>query len=133
MTDGELYSLALEARENAYAPYSRFKVGAALLTANGKAYLGCNVENSSSGATCCAERVALFKALSEGERDFVAVAVAGGKDDRVETACFPCGICRQVLGEFCGDDFRIIVGDKDCCRAFTLGELLPHAFKLNDR
>lgn len=132
MTDGELFALALKARENAYAPYSHFKVGAALLTAEGKTYLGCNVENSSSGATCCAERVALFKALSEGDRNFSAIAVAGGKDGGFEKACFPCGICRQALGEFCGDDFRIIVGDKDGYRVFTLGELLPYGFKLND-
>ena len=86
-------------REQAYAPYSRFRVGAALLTSDGKVYTGCNVENASFGITCCAERTALFKAVSEGKRTFTAIAVVGGADSVPDTDCFPCGGCRQAAAE----------------------------------
>ena len=111
------------ARKYAYAPYSRFKVGAALLAASGKVYTGCNVENASYGATVCAERTALFKAISRGDRSFVAIAVTAG-----ETACPPCGICRQTLAEFCPPEFEIITADGDKIESKSLGELLPFAF-----
>ncbi len=121
----ELMENAIEARENAYAPYSGFKVGAALLTKSGRIYRGCNIENGAYGDTVCAERTAFFKAISEGEREFEAIAVAGGKED-----CFPCGSCRQVMSEFCKSDFKIVVGSPRDYKIYTLGELLPMGFKL---
>ena len=129
MKEDELIRLAEQARETAYAPYSGYTVGAALLAADGTVTLGCNVENASYGATICAERVALTRAVSEGKRDFVAIAIVGGKRDQsAGSFFFPCGICRQVLREFCDDDFRVLVvrdGDVICQ---TLGELLPSGF-----
>lgn len=130
MTDEKkLLSLAKLARENAYAPYSHFRVGAALLTADGKVYTGANIENSSFGLTVCAERNALFKAVENGERAFVAIAVVGGKD-LLEKRCYPCGACRQVLKEFCKDDFKIVLGDEEDVEIKTLGQLLPFSFEL---
>ena len=130
MTDEKkLLSLAKAARENAYAPYSHFRVGAALLTADGKVYTGANIENSSFGLTVCAERNALFKAVENGERSFVAIAVVGGKD-LLEKRCYPCGACRQVLKEFCKDDFKIVLGDEEDVQIKTLGQLLPFSFEL---
>jgi len=129
MNDKELISLALAAIDNAYAPYSGFKVGAALLCKNGKVYTGCNVENSSFGATNCAERTAVFKAISEGERDFSTIAIVGGKGGIVTDHCYPCGVCRQVLAEFCDGDFEIIVAmDVDNYRKMKLSDLLPFSF-----
>ena len=124
-----LCQIAVEAQKAAYAPYSNFKVGAALLTKDGKIYTGCNIENAAYGPTVCAERVAVFKAVSEGKRNFSAIAVAGG--DLSEGAP-PCGICRQVLSEFCTEEMSILIV-KDGGTSFdsyTLGELLPHSFKL---
>jgi len=126
MTDRELLNVAKEASEKAYAPYSRFCVGAALECADGKIFTGCNVENAALGATICAERVAITKAVSEGEREFSRIAIyAEGKD-----YCMPCGACRQVMLEFSGDgDLEVL-----CARAsggyvsYRLSELLPHAF-----
>lgn len=121
---------ALEARKLAYAPYSGYTVGAALLTADGHRYLGGNIENASYGATNCAERTAFFKALSEGERHFTAIAIAGGTagEAPVEYA-YPCGICRQVMQEFCKDDFVIyVVKSEQDYRSYTLKELLPFEF-----
>lgn len=121
---------ALEARKLAYAPYSGYTVGAALLTAEGHRYLGGNIENASYGATNCAERTAFFKAVSEGEREFTAIAIAGGKDGEapVEYA-YPCGICRQVMQEFCRDDFVIyVVKSEQDYESYTLKELLPYGF-----
>lgn len=115
-----LYIEAKKASKNAYAPYSHFKVGAALLAASGKIYTGCNVENSAFGSTICAERVAFVKAISCGEKNFEAIAVANESD----TLCPPCGECRQVMCEFCNDDFKIVLKDV----SFTLGELLPESF-----
>lgn len=121
---------ALRARERAYSPYSGYAVGAALLCGNGRIYKGANIENASYGATNCAERSAFFQAVGEGERDFLAIAIAGGASglDPVDYA-YPCGICRQVMKEFCGDDFLIIVAkSREEYRCYTLAELLPCGF-----
>jgi len=123
MNGSELIKAAHAARENAYAPYSGYRVGAALLCENGKVYTGCNVENASFTPTICAERTALFKAVSEGERSFTAIAVVGNDD-----LCFPCGVCRQALSEFCGTDFTVYLEQDGEPSAFTLGELLPGRF-----
>ncbi len=129
MKESELFALAKKAAENAYAPYSGFTVGAALLSKGGKIYSGCNIENAAFSPTNCAERTAFFKAVSEGEREFSAIAVAGGKNSSFNESCFPCGVCRQVMSEFCGENFKIIVGnDLDGVKVFTLGELLPERF-----
>lgn len=125
MTDKELYRIANDVKENAYAPYSGFRVGAALLTRSGKVYTGVNVENASYGATLCAERGAVAKAVSEGEREFQAIAIASSEGEAM-----PCGICRQVLMEF-APDLRVITGDEEeHLRSFSLQELLPGAFSL---
>ena len=129
MTGKKLFDKALKARELAYAPYSQFFVGAALLCSDGSVYTGCNVENSAHTATCCAERVALFKAVSEGKRDFVAIAVAGGKEGDIKP-CYPCGVCRQALSELCRGELEIFLGDGEDVIRTTLAELLPHAFEL---
>lgn len=132
MTPQELVVCALDAQAHAYAPYSKFTVGAALLTRGGKVYKGCNIENKSFSPTVCAERVAIFKAISEGENDFEAIAVVGSyKDGTYKHFCAPCGVCRQVLSEFCAPDFKIILGDDSGdCEVHTLAELLPQAFAL---
>lgn len=131
LTDKELVSLAKKAAESSYSPYSEFRVGAALMTAEGKVYLGCNIENSAFGPTNCAERTAFFKAISEDERDFLKIAIVGGKDGCFNDFCTPCGVCRQVMAEFCSKDFTVILGkDGDKIRSFTLEELLPHSFGL---
>ncbi len=125
----ELLSRAIEARERSYCPYSNISVGAALLGKSGKIYLGQNIENASFTPTVCAERVAFFKAISEGERDFSAIAIAGGKKGEPSRADFPpCGVCRQVMGEFCGADFRVIWGDGEKITERTLKEILPDGF-----
>lgn len=114
-----------------YAPYSNFHVGAALLTKNGKIFTGCNIENATYGATNCAERTAFFKAISEGEKDFYAIAIVGGKNGKIDDFCSPCGICRQVMAEFCSKDFKIILSNaKNEIKTFTLEELLPESFSL---
>ena len=114
MTPIELVKLAIEAREHAYCPYSNFAVGAALLTKGGKVYQGCNIENVSFGPTNCAERTAFFTAVYEGEREFEAIAIVGGKaGEPVSELCAPCGVCRQVMREFCADDFKIYLSKGD--------------------
>ena len=118
-----LIEKAQEAMENAYVKYSGFKVGAALLTKSGKVYTGCNIENSSFGATICAERVAFAKAISEGEREFEAIAVASS----LKGFTYPCGICRQFMSEW-GLDVKLITKSGDKVRIHTIGELLPEAF-----
>ncbi len=128
MTDLALFELAAAAREHSYAPYSGFRVGAALLASDGRVFVGCNVENAAYSATCCAERVALFKAVSEGVRSFVAIAVAGGKGEHTDVLCAPCGVCRQVLSEFCGPSLRVILADANGIQGHSLQELLPLAF-----
>jgi len=131
MDKGQLYEMAAEARKKAYAPYSHFKVGAALLTAGGKVYTGCNIENAAFTPGNCAERTAFFKAVSEGERKFSAIAVCGGAENAESLDyCTPCGVCRQVMREFCDpENFEIIVGrtPRDT-KAFKLKELLPMGF-----
>ena len=129
MNKNELVSLALEAREKSYSPYSGFKVGAALLTKSGKVYKGCNIENGAFSPTNCAERTAVFTAVSDGEKDFSAIAVVGGADE-INAFCPPCGVCRQVLSEFCGKDFEIHLFNGEEIKTFTLGELLPESFNL---
>lgn len=117
---------AFEAKERAYAPYSDFKVGAALLCADGTVYKGCNIENASYPVTICAERVALSSAVADGKRDFVAIVITGGED-----YCFPCGMCRQALAEFCDKDFRVVVAkNENETKVYKLIELLPEAFGL---
>jgi len=129
MDFGKLIKEAVKARERAYAPYSGFKVGAALLCANGEIYRCCNIENAAYSPSNCAERTAVFKAVSEGVTDFSAIAVVGGKDSLLEL-CAPCGVCRQVLSEFCPPDFPVVLGtDGKNYKVFKLGELLPHAFQ----
>lgn len=126
MNDEELLAIADKAMENAYAPYSEFKVGAALLCSDGTVYTGCNIENGSYGATNCAERTAIFKAVSEGRRDFTAIAIvsSGGGET------FPCGICRQVMGEF-SPDIRIILRSSDGKPvSYNFKELMPNFFTL---
>ncbi len=129
MTEKELAAMAVKAMERAYAPYSGYTVGAVLLGGSGRVYLGCNIENASYTPTVCAERTAVFKAVSEGERCFTMLAVAGGKGGKVEGAFPPCGVCRQVLAEFCPPDFPVLVCDgPDSFQKFTLSELLPFGF-----
>ena len=126
-TARKLFELATEVRKNAYAPFSKFHVGAALLTSDGKIYTGVNVENSSYGATICAERTAFVKAISEGEREFVALAISAG-----ETEALPCGICRQFIYEF-APEIAIITGtDKDNINIRVLEDLLPMGFRLEE-
>ena len=125
MTDKELFRMAVEVSENAYAPFSNFHVGAALLTEDGKVFTGVNIENSSYGATICAERTAMVKAISEGARDFQSIAIAGNGG-----TSWPCGICRQFMYEFC-PEIRVISGEnEDELQVYTLKELLPEGFKL---
>ena len=123
----ELIEKALEAREKAYAPYSKFKVGVAVLTAGGKIYTGCNVENASYPVGICAERVAISKAVADGETEFIVIAIVGSG----ENYCMPCGMCRQFMAEFCKEDFEIIVAKSvDDYKIMKMGELLPYTFDL---
>ncbi len=133
MTDFRfLMAQAQTAREKSYSPYSRFRVGAALLTKSGKIYLGCNIENAAYSATVCAERTAIFKAVSEGERDFEALAIVGGREGETAEFCAPCGVCRQVIAEFCPKDFKIILGNENKFEVYTLDRLLPLTFTKQD-
>ena len=129
MIKEQLVSMAKEAMMNAYSPYSGYKVGAALLCKDGSVYTGCNIENAGYSATNCAERTAFFKAVSEGKREFSAIAVCGGKDGVMEGEFPPCGVCRQVMREFCGDDFLIYLASKDGIETYILKELLPVSFR----
>lgn len=125
----KLLSLAISAREASYSPYSGITVGAALLAKSGKVYLGANIENASFSPTVCAERVAFFKAISEGERDFSAIAVVGARAGDNVTGDFPpCGVCRQVMSEFCSPDFLVITGTEENPTERALGEILPFRF-----
>ncbi len=124
----ELASQALKARENSYCPYSDFAVGAALLCAAGSVYTGCNIETAAFNG-CCAERTAIFTAAAQGKREFTAIAVAGaGRGNEPNSFCTPCGVCRQVMREFCRPDFDIILTDGKDIKAVTLDGLLPMAF-----
>ncbi len=136
-TAKNLLEKAFDAMKKSYAPYSKYNVGAALLTSNDEIYLGCNIENSSFSVTCCAERTAFFKAISEGHKSFKAIAVVGGKRavsfdniERITTLdfAFPCGACRQVMQEFCTEDFSIVLTNGKEIKVLTLAELLPFAF-----
>ncbi len=126
----ELSRLANEARKNSYCIYSNFSVGAALLTKDGKVYTGCNIENASYPAGICAERTAFVKAVSEGERQFEAIAIAGGPEGEAPDDAFPCGICRQFMNEFVnGADFEVVIVHQDLTyTTYSLEELLPHSF-----
>ena len=131
MDNLKLLEEAKKARLKAYTPYSNFKVGAALLTKSGKVYLGCNIENATYTPTNCAERTAFFKAVSEGEREFEKIAIVGAKDgEDANEMCAPCGVCRQVMMEFCDPkEFQIILANgENTCRVMTLEELLPCGF-----
>ena len=131
MKNTELIKCALEARKNAYAPYSGFFVGAALLCRDGSVFCGANVENASYSLTCCAERNALFAAVSAGKREFETIAVVGGKEGEVTEFCPPCGACRQALSEFSGDGrLAVVLYDGKEEKEFRLGELLPLGFEL---
>lgn len=126
----ELIKKAIEQRTYAYAPYSGFKVGAALLCSDGRIFTGCNIENAAYGPSNCAERTAIFKAVSEGVWDFKAIAIVGGKDGMTGDYCYPCGVCRQVMLEFCiPEEFQIIAAKSaEDYQVRTLAELLPEAF-----
>ncbi len=131
MTDEKLCELAIEAMKRAYVPYSGYRVGAALLGKDDIVFIGCNIENASYTPTVCAERTAFFKAVSEGTIEFKKIAVAGGKDGIISGAFPPCGVCRQVMSEFCEDDFEILViQSEDPLRfdKYTLEQLLPLRF-----
>ena len=129
MTPENLMELAKEAMEKAYAPYSHCQVGAALLCADGTVYQGCNIENAAYGPTNCAERTAIFKAVYDGHRDFTAIAVCGGMEGKITGSFPPCGVCRQVLREFCKDDFTVYLETADgTIQTLTLAQLLPYSF-----
>ena len=130
MTPDKLAELAKEAMTHAYAPYSGYMVGAALLCADGTVYQGCNIENASYGPTNCAERTAFFKAIYDGKRDFEAIAICGGKDGVITGLFPPCGVCRQVMREFCQDDFKVYMITPDGYESRTLADLLPDSFSL---
>ena len=128
MTDEGLIQKAIKAMDNSYAPYSCFKVGAALLTNDGRVFSGCNIENAAYPAGICAERAAIGNAISAGAREFVKIAIVGGKNGVITDYCPPCGICRQVLSEFCGENFEILLYDGKSVKSYRLKELLPHNF-----
>ena len=133
MTDAnaihDLCQKAVDMRSESYAPYSDFLVGSALLTEDGKVFTGCNIENSAFGPSICAERTAIVKAVSEGYKEFAAIAIAGGKRDGELQYCAPCGVCRQVMREFCKPSFRIYLAKSaDDYQEYTLGGLLPESF-----
>lgn len=131
MNHKELMDRAQHARTHSYSPYSHYAVGAALLCADGTVYEGCNVENSSYSPTICAERVAFFKAVYDGHRDFKAIAICGGEAGKPTKTCTPCGVCRQVMSEFCQKDFEVVMSTgPDTFKVCTLAELLPHSFEL---
>ena len=125
----ELYGIANSARDGSYCPYSGFAVGAALLCKSGKIYTGMNIENSSYTPTVCAERVAFFRAIADGEREFCAIAIAGGKrGEQPNKSVAPCGVCRQVMSEFVSGNFKIILSSDGESEVYTMAELLPSGF-----
>lgn len=132
MTERELIRAAQRAREFSYSPYSRFCVGAALLAKDGSVFTGCNVESASFSPTSCAERTAICKAVSEGVREFEMLAIVGGPKGSAGGFCAPCGVCRQMIAEFCPPDFKILLGDEECFETYTLGALLPVSFTDKD-
>ena len=127
----KLIKKAIEMLNFSYAPYSNFHVGAALLTSEGEIYTGCNIENAAYGPSNCAERTAIFKAVSEGKKEFEAMASVGGKNGKIENFCQQCGVCRQVLAEFCKKDFEIVLAKStNEYKIMTLEQLLPESFSL---
>ena len=136
MDKKDLFIIAKEAMKNSYAPYSNYNVGAVLLTKNGNIYKGCNIENASYSLTNCAERTALFSAIANGEKEFAAICIVGGKNGKISDYAMPCGACRQALAEFCNEHFKVYIGiDEDNIKEYTLNELLPYSFnksKLGD-
>lgn len=126
----KLIEEAKKARENSYCEYSGFAVGAALLCSDGQIFTGCNIENISYSLTNCAERTAIFKAVSEGKKDFTAIAVVGAvkSDDCLKALCFPCGACLQVMSQFCGPDFEVILAENGEPKVFKFSELMPMVF-----
>ena len=129
MEGKKLIELAKEARKKAYSPYSHYSVGAALLTKSGKVFTGCNIENATFSPTICAERTAFAKAISEGEREFEAIAIVGGEQDD-GSVCYPCGVCRQLMSEFCSGDFKLFFADGDETVEYSFDEIMPHRFYL---
>ena len=132
MTPEKLCELAKEAMIHSYSPYSGYKVGAALLCKDGAVYTGCNIENAAYTPTICAERTAIFKAVYDGQRAFAAIAVCGGKDGVITGRFPPCGVCRQVMREFCSDDFKVYLVTPEGYQETTLGQLLPESFSICD-
>lgn len=127
----DLITKAIKMLEFSYVPYSHFHVGAALLSKDGTVYTGCNIENAAYGPSNCAERTAVFKAVSEGVKDFDAIAVVGGPEGKIEDFCPPCGVCRQVLAEFCEKGFKVILAKSVSeYKIFNLEDLLPESFSL---
>ena len=133
MDNKELAQAAINAKAMSYSPYSRFRVGAALLGKSGKVYTGCNIESAAYSPTNCAERTALFKAVSEGEREFLSIAVAGSPEGAEPDYCYPCGVCRQMLKEFVRDDFVVVIAKTpEDYRVHSFGEILPYSFGAED-
>ena len=132
MTPEKLCELAKAAMTHSYSPYSGYKVGAALLCKDGTVYTGCNIENAAYTPTICAERTAIFKAVYDGQRTFAAIAVCGGKDGVITGRFPPCGVCRQVMREFCSDDFKVYLVTPEGYQETTLGQLLPDSFSVCD-
>lgn len=128
ITDKELMIKAAEARGRSYTPYSHYRVGAALLSKDGRVFTGCNIENATYTPTVCAERTAFFKAVSEGVTEFEKIAIVGGREGEVSEFCSPCGVCRQVMAEFCDENFIVLLGNADKFSAYPLQEILPFAF-----
>ena len=133
MTPEKLVSMALDAMQHAYAPYSGYKVGAALLCKDGSVVCGANIENAAYGPSNCAERTAIFTAVFEGKRDFAAIAVVGGKDGVASDYFPPCGVCRQVMLEFCEPDFKIYMGQQDgTYQEILLRDFMPYGFRASE-
>ena len=129
MTDyARLMKIANDMRAFSHAPYSRFRVGAVLVGKSGKEYTGCNVENAAFSPSICAERTAFAKAVSEGEKEFECIAIVGGREGEISSHCSPCGVCRQVMAEFCDDDFKVILGSPDDFKVYALKDILPLTF-----
>mgnify|MGYP002621593209 CR=1 FL=1 len=132
MFDNKIYDILINELKNSYSPYSNFNVAAVLVTKEGDIYTGCNIENASYSATVCAERTAIFKAISEGHNDFKMIAIAGGYKGKIEDECKPCGVCLQVLTEFCDSDFKIyLINGENSYKEYMLKDFLPKPFDLN--
>ncbi len=133
MTDYKrLMTLANEMRNRSYVPYSHYRVGAVLVGKSGKEYMGCNLENAAYSPSICAERTAFAKAVSEGEREFKCIAIVGGREGEVSKDCSPCGVCRQVMAEFCDENFEVILGTPDDFKVYKFSEILPLTFTSNE-